>query len=867
MRWLRGVKQADVGAVGGKAANLGELARAEGVPVPVAFVITTAAYDAFVRLNNIESDIVYHASQPNEDDGATFETAAAAIRTLFQQGTMPQDLAAEMHTAYRRLAEEDGPAVAVRSSATAEDLPGASFAGQQETYLNVRDAEAFFAAVRDCWASLWTGRALAYRARQGIDSGAVSMAVVVQAMAPADAAGILFTANPVTGARDEMVINAAWGLGEAIVGGRVNPDTLVADKSTGLLKLVDVADKNVMTVPAASGVAEIAVPDMLRRARVLSDAQVTRLVELGQAVESHFGMPQDIEWSWGDGEFAILQARPITALPGPEVALLSEWHLPDDSYAAMRNNIVELMANPLTPLFDTLGRAAINSSLNRLLASFFGKPGPMPDEPIISINQYAYYDGSLSPKQIGEILLASVGITRRMFTGAVERWTDVGRPRYVATVERWRDTSWQELPTSEILSAVRELTEAAIEAYGALVSGVIPAAWISEGLFTLVYDKLLRRPGDPPAPTYLLGFDSAPIRAEKVLYDLTEWTRSRYELAAYVQTAPADHLGEHLMSGRAPSEVDPDEWEAWQGRFRSYLEAYGHMIYDLDFANPVPADDPAPLLETCKLFVSGAGTNPYERQAVAAGRREQATRAMVTRLRGPRLKLWRRLLEPAQRYAPLREDGLADVGLAYPVLRQMLREVGRRLAGAGMIEAPDDIFWLREHEVAAAATSLERGDPLEARAAVVADRKASWRAAKRVTPPLMLYRFKFHGLGIEGAHTPRTQADQADMLEGVAASPGRVTASASVLRGPEDFARMEAGSVLVAAITTPAWTPLFARAAAVVTDVGGPLSHGSIVAREYGIPAVLGTGSATTLIAGGQSITVDGSAGRVYLDG
>jgi pyruvate,water dikinase len=531
----------------------------------------------------------------------------------------------------------------------------------------------------------------------------------------------------------------------------------------------------------------------------------------------------------------------------------------------MRNNIVELMAEPLTPLFGTLGRSAINASMGRQLTSFFGRPGVAPEELIVTVNEYAYYNGSLSPGQMARIFLDCVGIMKRMFTGAVERWVEVGRPRYVATVERWQAKRWREFSATELLSAVRELSEAAIDAYIVLVSGVIPAAWITEALFTIAYDKLIKRRDDPRAPTYLLGFDSAPIRAEKSLYDLAEWVRARGGLATYLNSTPAPQLAAQLENGQTPPDVDADDWREWQSRVKAHLQLYGHTIYNLDFANPVPADDPAPLLDTCNLFISGQGVNPHARQQAAAERREQATLAMLKRLKGLRLKLFNKLIAPAQRYAPLREDGLADVGLAYPLLRQMLRELGRRFAEGGMIEKPDDIFWLKQDEVEQAADRLDRGEALSNLSGIIPQRKAIWRAAERATPPMSLPQLRFLGVDMQRIKTARARGRSGDTLKGVAASPGCVSAPASVLHGPEDFARMKAGDVLVAAITTPAWTPLFARASAIVTDVGGPLSHGSIVAREYGIPAVLGTGAATHRIRNGQVVTVDGSAGVVTL--
>ena len=311
--------------------------------------------------------------------------------------------------------------------------------------------------------------------------------------------------------------------------------------------------------------------------------------------------------------------------------------------------------------------------------------------------------------------------------------------------------------------------------------------------------------------------------------------------------------------------MNTDDWREWQTRFRAHLQQYGHAIYNLDFSNPVPADDPAPLLETLKLFVSGQGANPHTRQQATAERRERETQTVQNRLKGLRLKLFRKTIALAQRYAPLREDGLADIGLSYPLLRQMLRELGHRFAESGMTEQPDDIFWLNQDEAEQAADKLDHGAALDCLSAAIRQRKAAWRAARRATPPMMLPQIKFLGIDIGELKAQKGKKGTENTLKGVAASPGSVTAPARVLHGPEDFSQMQTGDVLVAPLTTPAWTPLFVRAAAIVTDIGGPLSHGSIVAREYGIPAVLGTGAATRRIRSGQIITVDGSTGVVTL--
>jgi phosphohistidine swiveling domain-containing protein len=787
----------------------------------------------------------------------------AILPAAFVDDALTPEAWSHIRSHLNRLRNTYGPITfAVRSSAMSEDSAHASFAGEFETVLNVKADDEIYEAIHRVYNSRLNERVKAYSLAKGLDI-AHDIAVIVQQLVLAESSGVLFTANPINGQRDQAMISASWGLGEAIVSGLVNPDTLVVDKMTGRVLNRDTADKLVMTVCGRIGTEEEAVPDKLRRRPVLSDQEAAELVRLGQRIESLFGTPMDIEWTRANKQFAIVQARPITTLPEAEPPTPIEWKLPKGAYVGMRNNIVELMADPLTPLFGTLGLSSVNKSMGNLLMTFFDKPGIMPEELIITVNEYAYYNGSIKPWPMFKIILNSVGILKRMFRGAVERWTEFGRPAYVATIKRWQVQKWRQLPATEILKATRELSEATIDAYGALVSGVIPAAWMSEGLFTLAY-KLIKKGEDPSAPTFLMGFDSLPIRAEKSLYDLAEWVRLYPVLATYLNGTPSARLAEELGNEQPPPGIETKNWREWQNRFQMHLQKYGHTIYNLDFANPVPADDPSPLLDTMKLFLSGQGVNPYSRQKTAILRREQATQTMLNRLKGLRLNLFRKSLAWAQRYAPLREDGLADVGLSYPLLRQMLRELGHRFVGAGMINEPDDVFWLKEDEIEQAVEKLDSKEALDDLSEIIPQRKSTWQAGKRISPPLMLPQIKFLGKNIEELKSGRSKRRDREGLKGVAASPGSVTAPACVVHGPEDFAQMKTGDVLVAPITTPAWTPLFARASAIVTDVGGPLSHGSIVAREYGIPAVLGTGTATKRIRDGQVITVNGSNGKVF---
>lgn len=858
--------------VGGKGMSLARMANS-GFPVPGGFHITTEAYRQFIAVNDIQPLILAALNNVDISLPTSLETASAAITKLFTDSIIPAHVESEIRTAYGILrppstvsGQRPVFSVAVRSSATAEDLPGASFAGQQETYLNICGIEAVLEAVKKCWASLWTARAIAYRNKNNIDQNTVALAVVVQEMVNADAAGVLFTANPINGHQDEMVINAAWGLGEAIVGGLVTPDTVVADKSTGKVKKLDIAEKTVITVAGEKGTLQKPLTDSRRKAQVLKEAQVIELVSIARKIENFYGAPQDIEWCKSNGQFYILQSRPVTALPEEEIPTPIEWKLPKGAYAVMRNNIVELMANPLSPLFATLGLSAINTSLPRLMNESFGMRGIMPDELIIVVNHYAYNNGSVSIKGMARMIFGARKIMKMMFTGAVERWTKNGRPRYFEIVESWEAKDWRSFPAVELVNGSRQLTESAIDAYGALVSGVIPAAWITEALFTRLYTRLIKRRNEPSAPTYLLGYESLPIRADQSLYTLAEWARRDPNLAQYLENTPASQLADMYTRDLIPEDIHPVVWQEWHSRLQQHLDNFGYTIYDLDFIHPVPADDPAPVLDALKLYLHGQGSNPYTRQHETAQRREQAVQAVKERLKGLRLKWFTKYLSSAQKYAPLREDGLAEIGLAYPLIRQMLLELGSRFTQRRVLPTANDIFWLTEDEVRHMASRLDAGLSLEPLIETIALRKREHQAALRANPPMVLPQMKVFGFDLMSLKAKRGRRSKGDVIKGVAASPGKVTGTARVLHGPEDFNQMKHGDVLVAPITTPAWTPLFAMASAIVTDVGGPLSHGSIVAREYGIPAVLGTGSATRRIQSGQVITVNGNTGDVHLN-
>jgi pyruvate,water dikinase len=571
----------------------------------------------------------------------------------------------------------------------------------------------------------------------------------------------------------------------------------------------------------------------------------------------------DIEWVKTDGAFAILQARPVTALPEQEAPVTIEWKLPNPKGQYMRGSVVDLMPDPVSPLFATLAIPAISRvGIKEVLGPLTRSKPDLPDDYITTINEYAYMGVSYTPRQLWWILSRMMLSFPRILREALPLWRDKIRPRYVETVARWQDQSLETMSTAELWAGIQQVNDAAMVHLASLLVATTGASAGAEGLFTRVYEKMIQHDGDPAAVTFLMGYDSTPIQAEKSLYDLAVWSQEHGELAACLLETPTEQLAAKLVAGTAPVA----DWSTFRERLQEHQKAYGHIIYDLDFAKPLPLDDPSPKLETIKMYLREQGVNPHERQRAAQKKRIQAAEDTLNRLRGLRWWAFRKTLGMAQTMAQVRENALSGIGLGYPILRQMLRELGRRFAQAGLIMQGEDIFWLKVDEVQDGVASLERGGPVTSLAGRVSQRKATHQALKRAIPPPMLPPKKKY-MGIDMASfTPAAEGSQTgNTLKGVAASVGRVTARACVLHGPEDFDQMKPGNVLVAATTTPAWTPLFAMASAVVTDIGGPLSHGSIVAREYGIPAVMGTGVATRRIRTGQMVTVDGSLGTVTL--
>ena len=921
-------KDATLGMVGGKASSLARMVNA-GLPVPGGFYLTTAAYKGFVAENDLQAAIIDLARPEITGNTVSFESASKRIQDVISKPELSEALEAQIRQAYRAL-DGDGPAVAVRSSANAEDLPDMSFAGQQDTYLNVRGDDALIAAVRDCWASLWTSRAISYRHQMGIEQDAVAMAVVVQVMVPSDVSGILFTANPATGERSEIIINASFGLGEAVVGGQVTPDTYIVDRKSLMSKETVIGAKEQKIVP--DGDQGTRLEETAKRERgqsSLSEKAIKELASMALDVERLFaGIPQDIEWAISNGKLWMLQSRPITSLPPHPIEV--SWDPPPPARILVRRQIVENMPDPVCPLFEELyltvglhlelpGGSAdseawkermdgpLNVTVNGYAyqrmdwkgASFAGvayKPGQK--EPTakekktlkayrqklkVTQGPMAKHDmdlflASLSPADLEAFNDMAKGqdaedLPRQLTLPESESntfiahnrtepcdqlmrdWEERAKPGLLATIAEWQKVEPDTASSEQLLAGIRELALAEGRYWsgrnGGRIFGVIKSSDDQLQQF------LLENTPDHhfTSGQFLSGFQSRTMQANEDMWEISKLVRASHALRELVLATPARRLKRVLESHPVSGPV--------LRAIHAYLDTYGHQGYSLDFVEPPPIEEPAPLFATLKTMVQDPDYDPKKHDIEATRKREAAFKKIKLVLHGLAYWQFRYRVWYAQRYYPYREEILFLLGSAWPVLRTLAAELGRRLVDVGTFALADDVYYLVMAELTECVETLGRGESRQAHGQTAAERRQLREARKRLNPPGTIPPEISGAPGLKESHTANDPAS--DRLKGTPVSPGSVTDPASLINSPDEFDKMAPNSIIVCPITTPAWTQLFAHATGLVTDIGGILGHGSIVAREYGIPAVVGTGIGTQRINHGQAISVDGDAGIVTL--
>jgi pyruvate,water dikinase len=812
---LAAVGGEDVPLAGGKGANLGELVRG-GFPVPDAVIISTAAYAGVVAGAGLTPTI--QAGLRAGD--------AAGIRAAFEAAPVPERLRAEILEAYAALG---GGPVAVRSSATAEDLPGAAFAGQQDTYLNVVGEAALLETVRRCWASLWTERAIAYRDRRDVAQDTVQIAVVVQRMVPAEHAGVMFTANPVTGARDEVVIDASSGLGEAVVAGLVTPDHYVLDARGAFRERTPGRREVVVRGLAGGGVAHTAD----ERVDSLPDEAVVELARVGRAVATHFGRPQDIEWARAAGRIWLVQARPMTALPPSPLRL-----------GRLRRRLGQQLLDYFTDRPYPLDMSAwilpgIGRLVERMLAEIPGLRVEM-SQLLPEVEGVVDEFVPRLPRPMPAMLTAPARLAGRIRRFAPATWER--DPRFARFLREVRDldtTALTELDWTDLTATARRAL-AATDLVCDLRVDYLPRAG---------YD-LLR-----------LHVMQAVLGLRGLSGQLTLGTHTRTEdanrgleaLAAQVRDDPALRSAFAELDGAALlKRVDADPaFGGFHAALRTFLAEYGHRetTSPLLMTAPTWIDAPATVLALVSVLAAGP-PRPAGRSAAAAAEDRLARHPLVRRT--GTAEAARRVVEFARAGIAFREDSHFHATQVLPVLRRVSLEAGRRLASVGVLATPEDVFHLRleELEQCAVPALLPPGEIARLRALV---RARSARRAELAGVPMISRASLFP------PSAPGTDA----LVRGVAASGGQATGPVRVVADPSGFGTLRDGEVLVCPYTNPAWTPLFRRAVAVVVDSGGAGSHAAIVAREYGIPAVMGTGTGTTVLPDGLLVTVDGNAGLV----
>ncbi|MGW5387353.1 rifamycin-inactivating phosphotransferase [Nocardia sp. NPDC003963] len=857
------IDRTQVAVVGGKGANLGELSRIAGIRVPDGFCVTTAAFQRVVADAPAIDELLDRLSHLEPDDLETIRVLSAQIRLAIEESAVPGEVAAAISDSLTRLGEHD--ACAVRSSATAEDLPHASFAGQQDTYLNVVGPDAVLRDVRRCWGSLFTERAVVYRLRNGFDHRKVQMGVVVQRMVFPDAAGILVTADPVTSDRKVVSVDAGFGLGEALVSGLVNAD--VYRVRGGAITDKTVATKRVAVVPAPAGGTRIReIADERQNQQVLTDGQIMDLARLGRRIEAHFGSPQDIEWCLVDDDFRIVQSRPITTLfPIPEAADdanrvyvsvghqqmmtdpmkplgISIWQL--TSRAPMRHSggrlfvdVTERLSAPGTAaaVIEALGKSdpLIGDALRTVLErDDFIRQGPDPAPAAPSAG------GAPDPIETDPAIVTELIAENRASVAACER-----------AIGTRSGADLLDFITADIREMQRILFDP--RSHQVLMAGMEATWWLNEHLQEWL--------GEKNAADTLAQSVPHNITAEMglALLDVADVIRPHPEVVAFLRGV--GDAGDEGRSFLDELPAVPGGREA-RAAIDAYLDEYGmRCAGEIDLTRPRWSERPAALVPTILGNIESFGPGAAQRR-FEDGRREsrQQEEELLTRLRAlpegeRKAEETARMIDRVRTFSGYREYPKYGMVSRYFVYKQaLLREAGRLVADR-VLSRREDIFYLTFDEL----DQLVR--TRHPYAELIRERRAAFRSYRALTPPRVL---TSDGEVLTGAYRRTDLPDGA--LAGMPVSTGIVEGRARVV---SDMAQADLGTgdILVTAYTDPSWTPLFVAIKGLVTEVGGLMTHGAVIAREYGLPAVVGVEYATRSIRDGQWIRVNGTDGYVEI--
>ncbi len=899
---FRDIDSGSLEVAGGKGANLGALTRG-GFPVPRGFCITTSAYRDFLKGNDLERKIAEIEAGLDYDSADALDRDTERIRDLIVSGEIPQSMKDEFSSIYEELGSE--AFVAVRSSATAEDLPGASFAGQHDTYLDIRGVQNVLDAVKKCWASMWTARAAFYRHTKGFDHSRVAMAVVVQRMVDSEVAGVMFTANPVLSTTREIVVNSSWGLGEGVVSGITDPDEYILNKKDLVVKNRVLGAKELMVVGDlrnGHGTVRETVQNEKRNVFTLSDAQLRELGELGKGVEEYYeGIPQDVEWAFEAGSFYLLQSRDITGAELTYDEEIERWqtsHPIDEDTIWTRLFSDEYWTGAISPLFYSIrGPQGIASfrytfnlyrfkEMNSLLKS--------------KVRLWKYYKAEVYnntkffelilqytvPKQlrVGPALnyfppnrhdhIQNLPFSYRSFIWAHIRCFFMERQQsifsWLGYVSQIMDLNDDEIgrirKTDPILLSDEELKSRWQKIMSCAVrhnTNVTPAFLMHMPYVLFLLGSILRKwYGDEHGfvlADLLTGLPGAKTIEENIaIWDLSRELRSSDVLLDLFEKHDAQTFFQEL--NKYP------EAELFLSRYEKFLEEYGHRGHsDRDIYFPRRKDDPKLLYNSLRsCLIADAATGPGVTERELARKREKLTVDVTAKLRGQRFGLlkaaaFKALLGYVQKCMVFRDNERFSLDRASYEKKRVAEEFGRRFSERGIIEHKEDIYFLTKEEI------FDIRDDPTPRKLIHEKTRARRRDFdlfndKIYQPPKFL--LKDRELAIEDSDADLLSGN---LLRGVGTSPGTVTGVARVINRLSDIGRVEKGDILVTNSTDPGWTPVFLIISGLVIETGGLLAHGSILSREYRLPAITSVRNATRLIQDGSRITVDANAGVVHL--
>jgi len=855
---LEEIDKTQVALVGGKGAHLGELSRIEGIRVPAGFCVTTDAFRWILTTAPWVDDQLDRLSRLDPDDREAIRTLSADIRRTLEGITIPDDLAAAIIRSVARLGKQ--AAYAVRSSATAEDLLTASFAGQQDTYLNVVGPAAILEHISRCWASLFTERAVTYRLRNGFDHRNVRMAVVVQQMVFPEAAGVLFTADPVTSNRKVASVEATFGLGEALVSGLVNADMYKVRGGDVVAKAVATKQLAIHALPAG-GTEEQAIDPERQGQPALTDAQVVRLAQLGRRIEAYFGHPQDIEWCLVDDGFQIVQSRPITTLFPIPAAGDRENHV----YVSVGHQ--QMMTDPMKPLGLSLWRLTTPRSMYEAGGRLFvdvtqelssptsragvvkvlGRSDPLIGDALQTILERGDFIPTLPDE--GPAGMPAGGAQAAVETDpAIVEGLIESSQASIATLKRDIRTKSGPVLLDFILADVQELKRILFDPQSLQVVRLAMEAtwWLNEQLEAWL--------GEKNAADTLTQSVANNVTSEMglALLDVADAIRPYPEVVALLpHVEDKDFLDElaKLMGGREARDA-----------IRAYLDKYGmRCVGEIDITRPRWSERPTTLvpliLGNIRNFEPGAGERRFEQGRREAWEKEQELLARLRDLPDGERKAdeTKRMIDRVRTFIGYREYPKYGMVSRYFVYKQALLNDAERLVRAEVLREKEDIFYLTFRELHDVVRTNQVDDQL------IRQRKDAFTSYQGLTPPRV---FTSDGEVVAGAY--RRDEVPAGALVGLPVSAGTIEGRARVILDMAE-ADLEPGDILVTACTDPSWSPLFVAIKGLVTEVGGLMTHGAVIAREYGLPAVVGVEQATRLIRDRQRILVNGTDGYIKI--